>query len=81
MNESEWQQFNVELQNCLSNNIPFQHLLNSNFLSSSISENYQEVIDKFMPLQKQKQNSACPDKPWITAGFKVSINKKMVSFS
>ena len=33
-----------------------------------------------MPLQKQKENPSCPDKPWITSGFKVSINKKWSLF-
>jgi len=80
LNETEWQQFNVELHDSLSENIPFQHLLNPNFLSSSISENYHKVIDKFMPLRKQKENIACPDKPWITSGFKTSINKKWSLF-
>ena len=54
--------------------------MNPNFLSSAITENYQKVIDKFMPLQKKKENVICPDKPWITSGFKVSINKKWTLF-
>ena len=33
-----------------------------------------------MPLRKFKENVECPDKPWITSGFKISINKKWSLF-
>ena len=51
------------------------HLLNANSLAAAIKDAYQSTIDKFMPLKKQSiivKNE--PDRPWISSGFKVSID-------
>ena len=56
LNENEWKQFNAELADSLSHNIPYQHLLNPNYLSNAITDNYKTVIDKFMPEKKVKEN-------------------------
>ena len=55
--------------------IPFPHLLNANSLAESITNAYQGVIDKFMPLKRKpfKTLKEKPDRPWLTQGLKVSI--------
>ena len=55
LDESEWQQFNAELADSLSHNIPYQHLLNPSYLSNAITDNYKTVIDKFMPEKKSER--------------------------
>ena len=81
LSDSQWQEFNSELECSLGRNIPFQHLLNSNYLAKYITSTYQDVIEKFMPLKKlSKKETEHFDKPWITSGFKVSIAKKMIYF-
>ena len=77
LSDSQWREFNSELECSLGKNIPFQHLLNSNYLAKYITSTYQDVIEKFMPLKKlSKKQTEHFDKPWITSGFKISIAKK-----
>ena len=80
LSEAEWQQVNVSLHESLRKNIPQPDNLNCHSLSQAISENYQEVIDEFLPERKVKENNNIPDKPWITSGFKCSIQKKWSLF-
>ena len=77
LNDLEWENLNKDLDITLKENIPFQHLLNAEHLARSITDCYQTIVDKHMPLKKltKKQNSRY-DKPWITSGFKTSIRKK-----
>ena len=77
LNDFEWESLNAELDQSLQKNIPFQHLLNSQNLASSIISTYQSVLDKFMPLKKlSKKEKEKYNKPWITSGIKVSIKRK-----
>ena len=75
MSDEKWEEFNLECQNSLKENIPFPHLLNANSLAESITNAYQGVIDKFMPLKRKpfKALKEKPDRPWLTPGLKVSI--------
>ena len=67
---------NEDLKNTLKDKIPFEHLLNAENLASSITDCYQTVVDKHMPLRKlSKKQNVRYDKPWITSGFKVSLKK------
>ena len=77
LSNSEWGQLKSDLDQSLADSIPYQHLLNANFLTKSITKSYQSVIDKYMPLKKNsKKKKTNPDKPWITSGIKVSIQKR-----
>ena len=76
LNDSEWESLNAELEQSLKINIPFQHLLNSEHLASAITNTYQSVLDKFMPLKKITKKQQKHDKPWITSGIKASIKRK-----
>ena len=76
LTESEWENLNEDLKNTLKDKIPFEHLLNAENLASSITDCYQTVVDKHMPLRKlSKKQNVRYDKPWITSGFKVSLKK------
>ena len=75
LSDEKWEQFSLECQNSLKENVPFPHLLNANSLAESITNTYQGVIDKFMPLKRKpfKKLKEEPDRPWLTPGLKVSI--------
>ena len=77
LSDEKWEKFNLECQNALKENVPFPHLLNANSLTESITNTYQEVIDKFMPLKRKPSQNLKdkPDRPWITSGLKVSIKR------
>ena len=75
LSDEKWEEFNADFQDSVRKNVPFPHLLNANSLAAAIKDAYQSTIDKFMPLKKRSiivKNE--PDRPWITSGFKVSID-------
>ena len=78
LSESDWERFNIELSDILNKELPHDCVVeNIESYANSITNAYQSVIDKFMPLKKlsrkQKQRK---EKPWITSGFRKSRNTK-----
>ena len=75
LSDEKWKQFNLECEKSLKENVPYPHLLNANSLAESITNTYQGVIDKLMPLKRKpyKKLKEEPDCPWLTAGLKISI--------
>ena len=64
LSETEWENLKDDLKQSLQNEIPFRHMLNPNFLSNSITNTYQNVIDKYMPAKtnsKKKEKAAKRD--------------------
>ena len=60
LNDSDWENLNEDLKNTLKDKIPFEHLLNAENLASSITDCYQTVVDKHMPLRKiSKKEAKC----------------------
>ena len=77
LTDLEWENLNCDLDKSFKDNIPFPNLLNAQHLASSITDCYQTIVDKHMPLKKiSKKQNARYDKPWITLGFKTSIKKR-----
>ena len=79
LSESEWDQFNSELFSLLNAKLPKTSTnYNVNLCAGIISDAYQSMVDKFMPLRKlsRKQKRRCNSKPWMTKGLKVSCDTK-----
>ena len=78
LSKEKWDQFNDELifllnQKLSSANQPH----GANYIANSITEIYQHLIDKYMPLVKlSRKERRYLYKPWITPAIKVSIDKK-----
>ena len=79
LSESEWDQFNSQLFDLLNAKLPKTSTnYNVNLCAGIISDAYQSMVDKFMPLRKlsRKQKRRCNSKPWMTKGLKVSCDTK-----
>ena len=79
LSDSEWEQFNSELFNLLDSKLPSTSTnYDVNYCAGVITDSYQTVVDKFMPLRKlsRKQKKRFNTKPWITKGLRISCNTK-----
>ena len=77
LTETEWHNFNLELGTILSNKLCHGSNYNVNQQANIISEAYQTLVDKYMPLKKlskKKQNHN--RKPWMTTGLRISSATK-----
>ena len=79
LSESEWDRFNSELFDMLNAKLPKTSAnYDVNSCAQIISDAYQCMVDKFMPLRKlsRKQKRSFNSKPWMTKGLKVSCDTK-----
>ena len=78
LNDHEWLAFNSDLQEVLKEITPVECQSDPNIIAQSITDCYQKIISKHMPLSSRKndplQNKI--DKPWMTIGIKNSITQK-----
>ena len=75
----EWQMLNNELEHILD--LESSHLntqiLDVNHYASMITESYQYLLDKYMPLVKlSRKELSFHKKPWISSALKTSIKRK-----
>ena len=83
LNEAQWANFNYELDESLKSlSFPTSpQSLNVNKMAKQITDAYNNLIKKYMPLKKlSNKHNKKPDKPWITSGIKKSIRTKMKLF-
>ena len=77
LTEQEWENFNNELGAILTEKISCSVDSDANYIATVISNTYQKLLDKYMPLKKlSRKERRYFYKPWITSAIKVSIRKK-----
>ena len=78
LNETEWIDFNSDLNRTLSESSFILNLSNPNEFAETLTSCFQKVINKHMPLRKKSQNNPQIkiDKPWISPAIKNSITNK-----
>ena len=78
LSETEWAKFNEELNAILNERLSrTDGNLNANSIASCITNSYQYLLDKYMPLRKLTRKQArFYRKPWLTPAIQVSIDKK-----
>ena len=82
LSHAEWGNFNAELNFCLHQKLSYLSVpYDVNFMAQQISEIYQELMDKYMPLQKlTRKERRFIKKPWITRALQESIARKNILF-
>ena len=77
LSDLEWAQFNHELKSILNQNLTCFKSENVNTSAQFITDTYNNLINKYMPLRKlsRKQKSFFA-KPWFTKGMQISLKHK-----
>jgi len=77
LSKEEWEKFNSELQEALSEIEENINDLHPNVYANYIVDTYQSLVNKYMPMSKlSRKETRFHNKPWITTAIKKSIAQK-----